>query len=141
MDISEFNNLTYKDELELDRLAEEKMVLFLNIPLAGYTYSWITAMLFSITFMILYRKGKERMEAEGFTNPELKIPVTCFIDECRNIGKISNPGEYLATCRKYHIRIARIFQNYSQIVKVYGKRETNSIIGNCDTNIFLGGSD
>jgi len=41
------------------------------------------------------------MEAEGLTNPELKIPVRCLIDECRNIGKIPNLGEYLATCRKY----------------------------------------
>ena len=141
VDIPEFNNLTYKDELELDRLGEEKMVLFLNIPLADRTYSWITAMLFSITFMLLYRKGKERMEVEGLTNPELKVPVKCFIDECRNIGKIPNLGEYLATCRKYQISIAPIFQNYSQIVEVYGKEGANSIIGNCDTTIFLGGSD
>ena len=62
VDIPEFNNLTYKDELELDRLGEEKMVLFLNIPLADRTYSWITAMLFSIIFILLYHKGKVRME-------------------------------------------------------------------------------
>lgn len=141
VDIPEFNNLTYKDELELDRLGEEKMVLFLNIPLADRTYSWITAMLFSITFMLLYRKGKERMEKEGLTAPELKVPVKCLIDECRNIGKIPNLGEYLATCRKYRIAISPIFQNYSQIVEVYGKEGANSIIGNCDTTIFLGGSD
>lgn len=141
VDIPEFNNLTYKDELELDRLGEEKMVLFLNIPLADRTYSWITAMLFSITFILLYRKGKERMEREGLTGPELKVPVKCLIDECRNIGKIPNLGEYLATCRKYLISIVPIFQNYSQIVEVYGKEGANSIIGNCDTTVFLGGSD
>lgn len=141
VDIPEFNNLTYKDELDLDKLGEEKMVLFLNIPLADRTYSWITAMLFSIIFILLYRKGKERMEAEGLTNPELKIPVRCLIDECRNIGKIPNLGEYLATCRKYQISIVSIFQNYSQIVEVYGKEGANSIIGNCDITIFLGGSD
>lgn len=141
VDIPEFNNLTYKDELELDKLGEEKMVLFLNIPLADRTYSWITAMLFSIIFILLYRKGKERMETEGLTNPELKVPVRCLIDECRNIGKIPNLGEYLATCRKYQISIVPIFQNYSQIVEVYGKEGANSIIGNCDTTIFLGGSD
>lgn len=141
VDIPEFNNLTYKDELELDKLGEEKMVLFLNIPLADRTYSWITAMLFSVIFILLYRKGKERMEAEGLTNPELKVPVRCLIDECRNIGKIPNLGEYLATCRKYQISIVPIFQNYSQIVEVYGKEGANSIIGNCDTTIFLGGSD
>ena len=84
VDIPEFNNLTYKDELELDRLGEEKMVLFLNIPLADRTYSWITAMLFSIIFILLYHKGKVRMETEGLTDPELKVPVKCLIDECRN---------------------------------------------------------
>ena len=141
VDIPEFNNLTYKDELELDRLGEEKMALFLNIPLADRTYSWITAMLFSISFILMYRKGKERMEREGLTAPELKVPVKCLIDECRNIGKIPNLGEYLATCRKYQISICPIFQNYSQIVEVYGKEGANSIIGNCDTTIFLGGSD
>lgn len=141
VDIPEFSNLTYKDELELDRLSEEKMVLFLNIPLADRTYSWITAMLFSLLFSNLYHKGKERMETEGLSNPELKIPVRFLIDECRNIGKIGNLGEYLATCRKYQIAISVIFQNYSQIVEVYGKEEANSIIGNCDTMIFLGGSD
>ncbi len=141
VDIPEFNNLTYKDELELDRLGEEKMVLFLNIPLADRTYSWISAMLFSITFILLYRKGKERMEREGLTDPELKVPVYCLIDECRNIGKISNLSEYLATCRKYRLSIMPIFQNYSQIVELYGKEGANSIIGNCDTTIFLGGSD
>ena len=141
VDIPEFNNLTYKDELELHRMGEEKVALFLNIPLADRTYSWIQAMLFGITFTLLYRKGKERMEKEGLTSPELKVPVECLIDECRNIGKISNLGEYLATCRKYRIAIAPIFQNYSQIVEVYGKEGANSIIGNCDTTDFLGGSD
>ena len=141
VDIPEFNNLTYKDELELDMLGEEKMVLFLNIPLADRTYSWISAMLFSITFILLYRKGKERMEKEGLTEPELKVPVYCLIDECRNIGKIPNLSEYLATCRKYRLSIMPIFQNYSQIVELYAKEGANSIIGNCDTTIFLGGSD
>jgi len=83
----------------------------------------------------------ERMEQEGLTAPELKIPVKCLIDEARNIGKIPNLGEYLATCRKYQISIMPIFQNYSQIVELYGKEGANSIVGNCDTTIFLGGSD
>ena len=64
-----------------------------------------------------YHKGNVRMEAEGLTDPELKVPV------------------------KYLISIVPIFQNYSQIVEVYGKEGANSIIGNCDTTIFLGGSD
>lgn len=141
VDIPEFNNLTYKDELELDKLGEEKIAIFLNIPLADRTFNWLSAMLFSITFLLLYRKGKERMIKEGLTSPELKLPVKCLIDECRNIGKIPNLGEYLATCRKYRISIVPIFQNHSQIVELYGKEGANSIVGNCDTTIFLGGSD
>ncbi len=141
VDIPEFGNLTYKDELELDRMGDERMILYLNIPLADRTYSWITAMLFSLLFNRLYHKGRERMEREGLSNPELKVPVRFLIDECRNIGKIPNLGEYLATCRKYCISISVIFQNYSQIVEVYGKEEANSILGNCDTMIFLGGFD
>ena len=112
-----------------------------DAKLADRTYSWISAMLFSITFILLYLKGKERMEKEGLTEPELKVPVYCLIDECRNIGKISNLSEYLATCRKYRLSIMPIFQNYSQIVELYAKEGANSIIGNCDTTIFLGGSD
>ncbi|MDE5589176.1 MAG: type IV secretory system conjugative DNA transfer family protein [Acetatifactor sp.] len=83
VDILEFNNLTYKDELELDKLSEEMLVLFLNISLADRTNSWITAIL-----ILLYCKGKECMEAERLTNLELKITVRCLIDECKNIGKI-----------------------------------------------------
>lgn len=112
-----------------------------DAKLADRTYSWISAMLFSITFILLYLKGKERMEKEGLTEPELKVPVYCLIDECRNIGKIPNLSEYLATCRKYRLSIMPIFQNYSQIVELYAKEGANSIIGNCDTTIFLGGSD
>lgn len=138
-DIPEFNNLTYKDELELERMGEERRVPFLNNPLADRTYSWITTMLFSVLFNRLYHKGKERMEAEGLSNPELKVAVRFLIDEYRNIGNIPNLGEYLATSRKYRIRISVISRNYSQNVEVYGKEEVNSILENCDTMIVLRG--
>lgn len=71
----------------------------------------------------------------------MKIPVRFLIDECRNIGKIPNLSIYLATCRKYRISIVPIFQNYSQIEELYGKEGANSIISNCDSFLFLGGSD
>ena len=71
----------------------------------------------------------------------MKVPVRFLIDECRNIGKIPNLSIYLATCRKYRITIAPIFQNYSQIEELYGKEGANSIVSNCDAFLFLGGSD
>ena len=67
------------------------------------------------------------MEREGLTAPELKVPVKSLIDECRNIGKIPNLGEYLATCRKYRIAISPIFQNYSQIVERMGKETVKTL--------------
>lgn len=139
--IPEFKNLTYKDELELDRLGEEKYALFLNIPQADTTYAWITAMLYSITFRLMYEKGEKRMEEEGLNNPELKIPVRFLIDECANVGKIVNLESYLATCRKYRISIVPIFQNFAQITAIYGQEKAADILSNCDTILFLGGRD
>ena len=141
MDIPEVRNLTYKDEMELDRLSEEKMAIFLCIPQADTTYCWLTAMFYSILFKRLYSKGEQRMRDEGLNDPQLKVPVRFFIDECRNIGKIPNLSIYLATCRKYRISIVPIFQNYSQVEEVYGEKGANSIISNCDAFLFLGGSD
>lgn len=141
MDIPEVRNLTYKDEMELDRLSEEKMAIFLCIPQADTTYSWLTAMFYSILFKRLYAAGEERMRKENLSNPELRVPVRLLIDECRNIGKIPNLPIYLATCRKYRISIVPIFQNYSQVEEVYEEKGANSIISNCDAFLFLGGSD
>ena len=139
--IHEFNNLTFKDELELDKIGDEKYALFLNIPQEDTTYSWITAMLYSTVFRLMYAKGNKRMKDEGLDNPELKIPVRFLIDECANVGKIPNLDKILATCRKYRLSVVPIFQNYSQVVQVYGKEIANNIISNCDTFVFLGGSD
>lgn len=141
IDIPEFKNLTYKDEMELDRIGQEEMAIFLIIPQADKTYSWITAMLYSLLFKNLYLQGEERMEKEGLTDPELKVPVRFLIDECANIGKISDLDKYLATCRKYNMGIVPIFQNYSQIVEIYGKEKANGILSNCDAFLFLGGMD
>lgn len=158
LDIPEVRNLTYKDEMELDMLGEVPMAIFLNIPQADSTYGWLTAMLYSLLFKRLYVYGETRMkqsaldEAAGkkdengkkikaLSNPEMKIPVRFLIDECANVGKIPNLEKYLATCRKYRISIVPIFQNYSQIVEVYGKEKANNIVSNCDAFLFLGGAD
>lgn len=189
LDIPEVKNLTYKDEMELDMIGHKKIAIFLNIPQADTTFSWLTAMLYSMLFKRLYAYGETRMNlvAEKFDYdayldylddlknqdkehpykyvdtsenrelykqskefkpfkgnlgaPEMKIPVRFLIDECANVGKIPNLDNYLATCRKYKITICPIFQNYSQIVEIYGKEKANSILSNCDAFLFLGGFD
>lgn len=178
LDIPEVRNLTYKDELELDKIGSSKMALFLNIPQADKTFAWLSAMLYSMLFKRLYSYGEQRMKlsADGVDideysawleqnhktasnealaefkntehtkvkalgNPEMKTHVRFLIDECANVGKIPDLEKYLATCRKYRISIVPIFQNYSQIVQVYGKDQANNIVSNCDVFVFLGGSD
>ena len=159
MDIPEVKNLTYKDELDLDLVGEKLMAIFLIIPQADTTYTWLTAMFYSLLFKRLYSYGENRMKQSAIdaengvidpetgkvvkplSDPQMKIPVRFMIDECRNIGKIPNLSIYLATCRKYRISIVPIFQNYSQIEELYGKEGANSIVSNCDAFLFLGGSD
>lgn len=159
LDIPEVKNLTYKDEVQLDEVGEKKMAIFLIIPQADTTYTWLTAMFYSLLFKRLYSYGEERMKQSAIdaengvidqetgkvvkplSDPQMKVPVRFLIDECRNIGKIPNLSIYLATCRKYRISIVPIFQNYSQIEELYGKEGANSIVSNCDAFLFLGGSD
>lgn len=159
MDIPEVKNLTYKDEMQLDEVGDRKMAIFLIIPQADTTYTWLTAMFYSLLLKRLYKYGEERMKqsaidadkgvidsttgmrVKALSDPQMKIPVRFLIDECRNIGKIPNLSIYLVTCRKYRISIVPIFQNYSQIEELYGKEGANSIISNCDSFLFLGGSD
>ncbi len=140
-DIDEFKNLTFKDEMELDRIGEEPTALFLQIPQADTTYAWVTAMLFSLVLKELFAQGEERMAREGLGAPELAVPVRLMIDEAANIGKIPDLEKFLATCRKYRLSIVPIFQNYSQVVNLYGRDTANDIVSNCDAFLFLGGVD
>lgn len=121
--------------------APYKVALFLQIPQGDTTYNWLIGMLYTVLFDKVYKAGSTRMKSINIGDPELAIPVRFLIDECANIGKIPNLQERLATCRKYRLSVVPIFQNYSQIEKVYGDKDANSIISNCDTTLFLGGSD
>ena len=141
VDMAGFKNLTYKDEMELDRLGQERMAIFLNIPQGDTTYAWISSMLFAVTFRILKKQGEERMKKEGLGDPELKVPVRFLLDECRNIGRIPDLEGYLSFCRKYRISIVPIFQSFSQLEELYGKGTANEFLSNCDTMVFLGGRD
>lgn len=140
-DIEAFQNLTYKDELELEKLGQEKTALFLIIPQADTTYSWVTAILYTLLIKSLLKQGEERMRKEGLPDPEVAVPVRFLIDEAANIGKIPGLEHYLAISRKYRISIVPIFQNYSQVVAIYGKEAANDILSNCDAFLFLGGVD
>ncbi len=117
-----------------------RVALFLCIPQGDTTYNWIVGMLYSVLFDKIYKAGSTRMADIGIGDPELAYPVRFLIDECANIGKIPYLSERLATCRKYKLSVVPIFQNYSQVKNIY-KEEANSIVGNCDTMLFLGGAD
>lgn len=117
-----------------------KVALFLCIPQGDTTYNWIIGMLYSVLFDRIYKAGATRMADLGIGDPELAYPVRFLIDECANIGKIPYLSERLATCRKYKLSVVPIFQNYSQLKNIY-KDDANSIVGNCDTMLFLGGAD
>ena len=155
IDVEDFEKYAYhrNENGELECLIEQdkqgryiegepyKVAVFLAIPTADTTYNWLTAMLYSVVFKLVYRRGETRAKQQAENSPELALHARFLIDECANIGKIPNLQEYLATCRKYKISIVPIFQSFSQIIKVYGKEDANSIIANCDTTLFLGGVD
>ena len=87
----------------------------------------------------LMKQGEERMKREGLGDPQLKVPVRCLIDECKNVGRIPNLEGVLSFCRKYRISIVPIFQSFSQLEELYGKGPANEFLSNCDTMMFLGG--
>lgn len=137
----ELNKILKRDENGYPVEGEPyKVALFLCIPQGDTTYNWIVGMLYSVLFDKIYKSGATRMADLGIGDPELAYPVRFLIDECANIGKIPYLSERLATCRKYKLSVVPIFQNYSQLKNIY-KDDANSIVGNCDTMLFLGGAD
>lgn len=97
--IHEFNNLTFKDELELDKIGEEKYALFLNIPQEDTTYSWITAMLYSTVSRLMYAKGNKRMKDEGLDNQQnLKL---AYQQVYRNKGASGVDGMEVKELKEY----------------------------------------
>lgn len=141
-DLPELANLTCRDEMELDKIGEEKTALFLIIPVGNKTYNFLTSVLCSQLLQVLYQTAERRMVTEKLTNPTLKVHTTFLLDELNNIGTIPNIDLYLATCRKYGIGIVCIFQAQSQIESNPGYKEfANDMVGNCDTMIYLGGAE
>lgn len=128
-------HLTQMDQMELEKLGDEKTALFIITPQADRTYSFLASMLYSQMFETLYYKG-EKQKAEG-KSEQLKIPVRCLMDEFANIGEIPEFPSKLSTMRKYNISATVILQDISQIESMY-KDDWKTLMGNCSTYIFLG---
>ena len=128
-----FANVTYKDELELEKISTEPTALFVILPVNNQTYNFLASILFTQLFDILYQQG----DANGGS---VKIPVQFLLDEMANLGKIPSLNTKLATMRSYRISCTLIFQTLSQL-KTYDKDDWATLLSNCDTLIYLGGTE
>lgn len=142
-----FNNpdikwLTRKDELKLDELAsEQKCALFLIIPQSTSTYNFLCSMIYSQLFDITEKSGKQWRDKNHLDDPVLPRHLSFWLDEFANIGKIPNFLKLLAVVRKYNIDINIIVQAMSQLKSLYPKEEWETILGNLDSMIYLGGME
>ena len=128
-------NLTRTDELELEKLGDERTALFIITPQADRTYSFLASMLYSQLFETLYHKG-EQQKANG-ESEELHIPVRCLMDEFANIGTVPEFPSKLSTMRKYNISATIVLQDTAQIESMYEK-DWRTLVANCSTKVFLG---
>lgn len=133
-DIKEVRDATKEDDLDLAKLGDEKTVLFLLVSDTSPTFNFLVGMLYSQMFNILIEHADQR------PNGRLKYSVQCMLDEFANIGKIPNFEKLIATIRSRGISTVIFLQTLSQLKATYEK-EADTIIGNCDTQIFLGGKD
>lgn len=138
--LDKINNLTYTDEIHLEEVGQKKCALFIVTPQGDKTYNFLASMLYTQLFATLYHQGEENAAKRGTTSVKVDVPVRCLIDEAANIGVIPQFSEKLATMRKYGISACPIYQNQAQI-KVLLKDAWETIVGNCDTMLFLGGID
>lgn len=133
-------NLTYKDELNLEEIGRRKCALFICTPQGDTTYNFIASELYMQLFDILYKQGEQNAKDRHTTSVEIDVPVRCILDEAANIGVIPNLTKKVTTMRKYGISVALIYQTQSQ-VKALMKDDWETLVGNCDTMLFLGGID
>lgn len=134
-------NLTYKDEIHLEELGKKKCALFVVTPQGDTTYNFLASLLYTQLFATLYHQGEMNAKERHTTSVRLDVPVRCLIDEAANIGVIPQFPEKLATMRKYGISAAPIYQNVAQLKVLFKDGAHETIIGNCDTCLFLGGID
>ena len=133
-DIAELREITSYDELELDTLGEKKTALFLIMSDTDATFNFLISMIYTQLFNLLCEK------ADDVYGGRLPIHVRCLIDEAANIGQIPNLEKLMATIRSREISAALVLQAKSQLKAIY-KDNADTIIGNCDSQIFLGGSE
>ena len=136
--MKQIENLTKADDIDLGSMGFGKKALFVIIPAADSTYNFLVSMMYSQLFETLYFVA----ETDTKRCPGKRLPshVRFLLDEFANIGEIPEFTKKLATMRKYEISCTIVLQNLAQIKTMY-KDEWESIMGNCDTLIFLGGQE
>lgn len=134
LEIPAIKELVSYDELELDTLGDEKTALFFIISDTDASLNFLVSMAYTQLFNLLCEK------ADDFYGGRLPVHVRCLIDECANIGQIPNLEKLIATIRSREISACLILQAQSQLKALY-KDHVDTIIGNCDTLLFLGGKE
>ena len=133
-DVQEVRDVTMYDELELDTLGDRKTALFLIMSDTDSTFNFLVSMIYTQLFNLLCDK------ADDVYGGRLPIHVRCLIDECANIGQIPNLEKLVATIRSREISACLVLQARSQLKALY-KDNADTIVGNMDSQIFLGGSE
>ena len=133
-DIDELREITFYDELELDTLGDRKTALFLIMSDTDGTFNFLISMIYTQLFNLLCEK------ADDVYGGRLPVHVRCLIDEAANIGQIPNLEKLVATIRSREISACLVLQAQSQLKAIY-KDNADTIIGNMDSRVFLGGSE
>ena len=133
-DIKELRDLTEYDEMELDTLGDEKTALFVIISDTDDTFNFLVAIMYTQLFNLLCDK------ADDFYGGRLPVHVRFILDEFANIGQIPKFDKLIATIRSREISASIILQAQSQLKAIY-KDNADTIVGNCDTMLFLGGKE
>ena len=133
-DIAELREITSRDELALDTLGDRKTALFLIMSDTDSTFNFLISMVYTQLFNLLCEA------ADDVYGGRLPVHVRCLIDECANIGQIPNLEKLMATIRSREISACLVLQAQSQLKALY-KDNADTIIGNCDSRLFLGGSE
>ena len=133
-DIAELREITSYDELELDTIGDRRTALFLIMSDTDASFNFLISMVYSQMFNLLCEK------ADDVYGGRLPIHVRCLIDEFANIGQIPNFDKLIATIRSREISACIVLQAQSQLKSLY-KDNADTIVGNCDTLLFLGGKE
>ncbi len=133
-DIQEVRDITMYDELSLDTIGDKKTALFLIMSDTDPTFNFLISMIYTQLFNLLCEK------ADDVYGGRLPVHVRCLIDECANIGQIPNLEKLVATIRSREISACLVLQAQSQLKAIY-KDNADTIIGNMDSRIFLGGAE